>query len=127
LRQAAEHRRAVAHGHGGPTGLPCALLAEDRCTVYPVRPLTCRGFNSSDARKCEQSLGGGQRVVVPSYAPQQRLAVFILDGLRAGLEQSGLDGELLELSAALHCALTVRDALSRWLAGDPLFASARMR
>src|SRR5262249_6429294 len=32
--------------------LPCSLLVNARCSVYPARPLTCRGYNSSDARRC---------------------------------------------------------------------------
>ena len=106
---------------------PCALLVENRCLAYPVRPLTCRGFNSSDARQCERSLApAGGPGVVPSYAPQQRLCTFVLDGLRAGLEESRLDGELLELTAALRIAFTVPNAAERWLAGEPVFALARL-
>jgi hypothetical protein len=63
---------------------------------------------------------------VPSYAPQQRLCTFVLDGLRAGLEESRLDGELLELTAALDIALTASDAAERWLAGEAIFTRARM-
>jgi len=46
--------------------------------------------------------------------------------MRAGLEESRLDGELLELTAALDIALTVPDAAERWLAGEKVFAPARL-
>jgi len=107
--------------------LPCPLLAEDRCLAYPVRPLTCRGYNSSDAGRCQRSLDPQDPVEVPLYAPQQRLLTFVLDGLRAGAQESRLDGELLELTAALEIALRTPDAEGRWLAGGTVFAPARLR
>jgi hypothetical protein len=63
---------------------------------------------------------------VPVYAPQQRLAAFVLDGLRAGLDESKLDGTLLELSAALRVAVETPDVQERWLAGESVFAPARL-
>jgi Fe-S-cluster containining protein len=121
-----EQRRTMRSERRSHPRLPCAMLVEDRCSIYPVRPLTCRGFNSSDARQCEWSLEPSSQVTVPSYAPQQRLCTFVLDGMRAGLQESRLDGELLELTAALDIALTVPDAAERWLAGEKVFASARL-
>jgi Fe-S-cluster containining protein len=124
INERAEQKRLPRPGQGT---LACALLVDNRCLAYSVRPLTCRGFNSSDARQCERSLTpGGGPGVVPSYAPQQRLCTFVLDGLRAGLEESRLDGELLELTAALRIAFTVPNAAERWLAGETVFAPARL-
>jgi Fe-S-cluster containining protein len=126
VNELAEQRRALRPDRRSRARLPCALLVENRCSVYPVRPLTCRGYNSADARRCEQSLEPASQAVVPSYAPQQRLCTFVLDGMRAGLAESRLDGELLELTAALQIALTLPDAAERWLAGEAVFASARL-
>lgn len=105
---------------------PCALLVNHRCIAYPVRPLTCRGFNSSDAHACELFLQSPRKVVVPNYVPQLRLMTFVLDGMRAGLSESGLRGDLVELTAALRIALEVPDAAERWLAGEAVFAPARL-
>ena len=97
IKALTEQRQVLRRDRRSRAHLPCALLVEDRCSIYPVRPLTCRGYNSSDARQCERSLEPGSQVLVPSYAPQHRLCTFVLDGMRAGLEESRLDGELLEL------------------------------
>jgi hypothetical protein len=97
-----------------------------RCSAYPVRPLTCRGFNSSDAALCEASVTTNPKAVVPVYPPQVRLASLVLDGMRAGLTESGLKGDLLELAAGLRIALSTPDAADQWLAGKPVFASARL-
>src|SRR5262249_43796790 len=53
LRAARERVGRLAAQRGqrrlGPRGapLPCALLVGGRCAAYPVRPLTCRGCNST--------------------------------------------------------------------------------
>jgi hypothetical protein len=121
-----EERRALAHDRWAATRLACQLLVGERCMAYPARPLTCRGFNSSDARACERSVKERAAPEPPVYAPQHRLAVFALDGMRAGLEEAGLKAELLDLTAALRVALEVPDAVERWLRGEPVFAAARM-
>jgi Fe-S-cluster containining protein len=119
-----EQRRAQkAARTGGP--VPCPLLVEHRCAAYAVRPLTCRGFNSRDARRCEQFLTN-RSVAVPSYLPQARVHTFVLDGMREGLVEAKLSGDLLELTAALRVALEMPDAAERWLTGEAVFASARL-
>src|SRR5438876_474076 len=35
--------------------LPCAMLVEGRCSIYPVRPFPCMGWNSLDAGKCKRA------------------------------------------------------------------------
>jgi Fe-S-cluster containining protein len=127
ILQRDEQRKAMNDDRWSAARLPCALLVNDRCSVYPVRPLTCRGFNSSDARKCERWVKTRGQVEVPTYEPQHRLATFVLDGLRAGLSECKLPDELLELTAALRIALTVPNALQHWLAGESIFALAKMR
>lgn len=126
VRVGHERRRALAAGTLRRARLPCPLLENDRCLAYPVRPLTCRGFNSSDARRCEQAIASPGRVEVPDYAPQRRLATLVLDGLRAGVQENRLEGELLELTAALHLACADANAEARWLAGQKVFAAARL-
>jgi hypothetical protein len=117
-------RRAGKAGDGNSARLPCALLVEHRCAAYAVRPLTCRGFNSRDARRCEVAHDARQRVPVPAYTPQLWLNTFALDGMRAGLNESRLNGDLLELAGALRIALEEVDAIERWAAGEAVFAAA---
>jgi Fe-S-cluster containining protein len=121
-----EHKRRQSLGQRADAHAPCALLVNHRCVAYPVRPLTCRGFNSSDAHLCELFLQSPRKVVVPAYVPQLRLMTFVLDGMRAGLSESGLRGDLVELTTALRIALELPDAAERWLAGEAVFAPARL-
>jgi hypothetical protein len=91
-----------------------------------VRPLTCRGFNSSDAARCERFVTAPGTTTVPAYAQQLRLTAFVLDGMRAGLAESGLEGDRVELTAALRIALETPGAVEQFLAGAPAFAAARL-
>jgi hypothetical protein len=126
VRAGAAERQRLGIAQVRRSALPCPLLVDDRCSAYPVRPLTCRGYSSSDALSCRRALDHTSGVRVPIYWPQQRLAAFVLDGLRVGLEENRLDGELLELTAALRIALEEPDVEARWLDGERVFAPARL-
>jgi len=80
-----------------------------------------------EGRACEASVRGNGQQVKTIYAPQLRLTTLVLDGLRAGAAQAGLWRETVALTAALRIALTVPDAVERWLKREPVFASARLR
>ncbi len=121
-----ERRRETKAARRGEPGLPCALLVDHRCAAYPVRPLTCRGFNSADASRCERFVRSSGKTALPLYAPQLRLTAFVLDGMRVGLSDAGLTGDRLELTAALRIVLEVPGAVERFLAGDPAFVAARL-
>jgi hypothetical protein len=120
-----EERRGLKVAGRRRQPLPCALLVDHRCIAYPVRPLTCRGFNSRDASRCEQFVTASCPAP-PLYEPQVRLTAFVLDGMRAGLAEAGLAGERVELTAALRIALEPPDAVERFLAGEAAFAAARL-
>jgi Fe-S-cluster containining protein len=126
VNQLAKQRQDLKTKIKGNPRLPCVFLNNKRCMIYPVRPLTCRGANSTDERQCEKFLDPRNRTIISMYVPQHRLATFVLDGMRAGLQEAGLTGDLLELTAALRICLEVPDALERWLAGEPVFAPARL-
>lgn len=102
--------------------LPCPLLKDNACSVHAVRPLSCRGHNSLDARPCEDYVRRGGLIKIPLYPPQADIAGGIRDGLSDGMEAAGVQGEQFELVSALRTALETPDAAERWLAGEPIFA-----
>jgi Fe-S-cluster containining protein len=122
IHKSLEQRR-VQRGH---IGIPCPLLVNNLCSVYPVRPLTCRGFNSSDPLTCERQARQKNRIDVPMYPPQLRLNTVVLDGMRAGTKEAGLFSDTLDLAAALAIALREPNAVDQWLQGKPAFAPARL-
>jgi Fe-S-cluster containining protein len=105
---------------------PCPLLEDGRCTVYPVRPLSCRAFNSVDVGACEREIfEGGKPELVDSWNIPWLAALAVSEGMATGLIEAGyVDGEL-ELTTALAIALEWPNAAERWLAGEPIFTRAR--
>jgi Fe-S-cluster containining protein len=116
---------------------PCPLLdvPSGRCTVYEVRPLSCRGMNSLDANECATRLRdpaaraeflasgfGGH-----SYLEPIRAFHAISAGVQLGVsELYRLDMRPLELTAALRVLLTGPGSVAEaWLRGEQPFASAR--
>jgi len=103
-------------------------LVDNVCSVYPVRPLVCRGFNSYDAYACEMQKSFLQEdVTIEGYAHQGRAAQAALAGLRRGLEEGGLSGDVLDLAPALRIVLTTPNVAQRWLSSEPVFEGARAR
>ena len=116
---------------------PCAFLdvAGGRCTIYEVRPLSCRGMNSLDAAECEKRLRdpaaraafladgvGGHSFVEPIRAFHAVSA-----GIQLGLfELHGLDMRPLDLIAALDLLLNGPEEIpDAWIGGGSPFESAR--
>lgn len=113
----------VVEGDGHPTS-PCPLLIGGACSVYAVRPLTCRGFNSYNATQCELKIRYGVSSTIGGYAHPQKITQAALDGLRLGILEQGLAPDVLELRLALKIAFIVEGAGERWLAGEDLFQAA---
>jgi len=114
---------------------PCVFLESGRCSIYEVRPLSCRGMNSLDAGECEKRLhepearaaflasGAGSR----AFLEPIRAFHAVSAGLQLALaELSGLDMSPLDLTAATHLLLTSGDGPARaWVAGGASLESAR--
>jgi hypothetical protein len=110
------------------TRVACPLLRDGLCSVYPIRPMSCRGWNSLDVRVCEADyLDPTQQTLGAIYGPQHEIHIYVQEGMGAGLQASGLQHERVELVAALQVCLDVPDVQDRWLAGQRLFDPAAVR
>ena len=101
---------------------PCVFLANGRCSIYEVRPMVCRGYNSLSKERCEAyhhdasvDLKGTKDRVAG------RLAEAMEDGVIAGLEALGLDAQWYELPSAVLRALETTDGPARWARGEAVF------
>jgi Fe-S-cluster containining protein len=101
---------------------PCVFLANGRCSIYEVRPIVCRGYNSLSKERCEAyhhdasvDLKGTKDRVAG------RLAEAMEDGVVAGLEALGLDAQWYELPSAVLRALETTDGPARWARGETVF------
>lgn len=112
---------------------PCVFLEGGGCSVYEVRPLSCRGMNSLDAGECAARLRdpavraeflavgrGGHSYLEPIGGAQA-----ISAGLQLGLaELHQLDMRPLELAHAMHLLLHDEQMAAAWLRGERPFEPA---
>lgn len=114
---------------------PCPFLDDGQCSIYEVRPLSCRGMNSLDDAECARNLrdpqsrerflergAGGQSFLEPIRAFHAMSA-----GLQLGIsELFALDMRPLDLVAACHLLLQRWEPLvEAWLHGAPALVEAR--
>jgi hypothetical protein len=106
--------------------LPCPLLVEDRCSVYPVRPISCRGWNSLDRAVCDADLADpGRGAAARLNLAQHVLAGRVAEGLADASHALGLEHRPLDLVRGLQTALgNVGDAEHAWRSGTDVFGDA---
>lgn len=130
-RLAAHQEASRAFLEGATTLKPravCPLLVDAACSVWKVRPIVCRGYNSTDVGACirRREHPEAEEDLIPSITGQLYLSFAARNGMRGGLKKHGLDESLHELISTLAIALAVPDAADRYLAGEPLFESTRL-
>jgi uncharacterized protein len=89
----------------------CALLVNQRCSVYSVRPAACRRAHALDASACET-----RAAVVPQNMQVTLDVSVLMAGTQAGYRKAGLASDTLELNAGLLAALQDPAAAQRWFA-----------
>lgn len=113
---------------------PCAFLEDARCSIYEVRPLSCRGMNSLDARECAKDLRDPQARAAfvasgaagHSYLEPIRAFHAVSAGLQLAFsELFQLDMRPLDLIAAIDELLGSQSAIQDWLEGRPALSVAR--
>jgi Fe-S-cluster containining protein len=113
----------------------CAFLIDNICTIYPVRPLQCRGGFSEDAEYCHNLLDHreetqaavskgeieGKYLLVPKMLYDSAQV-----GMAGALGKNGLNSEPLDLTTAMAIALGDKNIVEKWLRGWPVFERARL-
>jgi Fe-S-cluster containining protein len=76
-----EQTRGMSDEARGEARLPCPLLVANECSVYPVRPLDCRAYNSRSVAACRDAF--------ESYCglgrPGRRRTSVVLQGRSGGV------------------------------------------
>lgn len=103
----------------------CPLIVDNECSVYPVRPMSCRIYHSLNASDCEASLEDDRRSLRIRH-DVYGVGTGMFAGLTEGLRKVGLQPRLLELVAGLRIAMDEPGLMMRWLAGAPAFAEAEI-
>lgn len=108
------------------TNLKCALLQDNQCSIYPVRPFRCRNFHSTDANACEQSHGDPSNMEIATGMIED-VAMFAdahTQGFEAAAEQTGRDARAYDFTTALLEVFTDANALKRYQRGKKTFQQA---
>ena len=66
-----EQTRGMSDEARGDARLPCPLLVPNECSVYPVRPLDCRAYNSRSVAACRDAFESYADWDVPVDAEHQ--------------------------------------------------------
>jgi Fe-S-cluster containining protein len=93
----------------------CAFLSEGRCSIYPVRPQTCRNYHATDAAGCRRSYEQPDDLDIdPEFAPHVYQAGGAhVEAVTLAFAHAGYDTAAYEMNAALDAALADPNELRR--------------
>jgi Fe-S-cluster containining protein len=118
-------RPLTPFGHA-TQNIPCPLLQNGRCSVYAVRPQSCRRHHSQDLAACQYTYDHPTDLETPA-AHDRELFRTLTAAMRENIEtyaQLGFDHTFYELGTALHEALTDPATEPRWRDHGPAFHHA---
>ena len=104
----------------------CALLQDGRCSVYAVRPHSCRRHHSLDFAACQYTYDHPTDLEFPA-AHDNELFRTLTEAMRHGSEvyaRLGFDSTIYELGTALAEALDTPSSWRRWRDGKKAFLHA---
>ena len=106
---------------------PCALLVDNKCSVYSVRPLSCKGWNSMDVKDCESGFYSKDEVNIRTLSAPMIITNSVSIGISNTLKNTGLNPDTLELNSALKIALAKYNAGEKYLDGKNIFKEAKLK
>lgn len=96
--------------------IPCPLLRDGRCSIYSVRPHSCRRHHSLDFAACQFTFDHPEDLASPA-AHDRDLFRALTEVMQQNLEAyagAGFDHTIYELGTALHEALNDPSSWQRW-------------
>ena len=97
--------------------VPCPLLVDGRCSVYEVRPLVCRGYNSTDVDACRKA-HSDRTARVPIFAMLKDVTDGATVGSAQSLKAAGFNDSLVDLGTALQLTLAGGESFSQAIIED---------
>ncbi len=97
--------------------IECAFLRNGQCTIYAVRPQTCRNYHATDASGCKQAFEQPENEDIdPDFAPYvYQIGHAHVEAFAKALADARFDTDVYELNAALNAALNEPTTRSRFL------------
>ncbi|HKJ64488.1 MAG TPA: YkgJ family cysteine cluster protein [Desulfopila sp.] len=104
--------------------IPCLFLDEDDglCTIYQVRPFSCRGYHSLDVKQCLKGYREKILLSIPCYPDLKRSREMYAVSFSRALNDLGHRAPLVELSSAIGHVLSEPDLIERWLEGEEVLS-----
>jgi Fe-S-cluster containining protein len=100
----------------------CPFLTSDLCSIYTVRPTTCRKAHSMNVGEC-----AAYKPTIPQDLGIALNSEALLRGTRIAYGQRGFDASNHELVRAVLIALHDPTARARWYRGEQVFETAAQR
>lgn len=97
--------------------IECAFLRDGQCSIYSVRPQTCRNYHATDVTGCQQAYEQPENEDIdPDFAPQfYQIGRSHVEAFAQALRDARFDDDVYEFNAALLAAMDETTALSRFL------------
>jgi Fe-S-cluster containining protein len=94
----------------------CPFLSAGRCTIYSVRPQTCRNYHATNVAGCQQSYEDPENSDIdPDFAPGVYQAGGAhVEAFSTAMREAGYDVSAYELNCALEAALAEPGARERF-------------
>jgi Fe-S-cluster containining protein len=94
----------------------CPFLKEGRCSIYAVRPQSCRNYHATNVAGCQQSYEQPENLDIdPDFAPGVYQAGGAhVEAVSAAMRDAGYDVNAYELNCAFDAALSEPDARKRF-------------
>ncbi len=125
ITRTAAHRARVSGLYSDERGRlrqPCALLRDDRCSIYEGRPEACRAHHTNNVAPCIADLTEPDVAIEQAYIPALRSRMFaVMLGLDEAIEAAGFDDRAYDFGSALHEALTNSLCQELWMRRKPAF------
>jgi Fe-S-cluster containining protein len=101
----------------------CPFLVAGRCSVYPVRPQTCRNYHATNVAGCQQSFEQPDNLEIdPDFAPWVYQAGGAhVEAFSTAMREAGYDVDAYELNGAVDAALADPGARARFEAKQAPF------
>ena len=101
----------------------CPFLRQGRCTIYAVRPQTCRNYHATSAAGCQQSYEEPDNLDIdPEYAPLVYQAGGAhVDAITTAMREAGYDTNVYEMNSAIDAASSEPRARKRFESKLPPF------
>jgi Fe-S-cluster containining protein len=104
------------------TNVQCPLLEDNKCSVYPVRPLSCAGYHSMSEAACKDSnehpeIVGNENGGIPMVAGIKFAQELQVQAALSVLQTIGADAEQYELIRGLNMIFQDSSVNQRWING----------